>query len=129
MCEILGDVNHVSAADDRESGHIVIGIEQVFAVMRRIHEAPVDLCCARSETDVFSLRAELQATGGREALWQRGLTGQVMRKPLLRSHERRVLPCSPGQSFIALQRRYTGLSPRMIRKVKKLALSLRIVWS
>jgi len=75
MSEILGHVNHVSAADDRESRHIVIGIEQVFAVMRRIHEAAVDLCCARSETDVFSLCAELQVTGGRQALWQRGLTG------------------------------------------------------
>ncbi len=103
MSEILRYVNHISAADDRESRRIVIGIEQVFAVMRRIHEAPVDLGCARSETDVFSLRAELQVAGSRQALWQRVLTGQLMRKPLLRSHERRVLPCSHGQPFIALQ--------------------------
>ncbi len=129
MSEILGHVNHVSAADDRESCHVVVGIEQVVAVMRRIHEGAVDLCRVRSKADVFSLRAEVQASGGRQALWQPGLTGQVMRKPLLRSHERRVLPCSSGQSFIALQFRQSGFRPDMIRKVKKLALSARIIWS
>src|SRR5271170_539878 len=51
LAEIFGHVNRVSVADDRESCHVVIRIEYILAVMRRMHEAPVYVCYARSETD------------------------------------------------------------------------------
>jgi hypothetical protein len=41
----------------------------------------VHLRYARSQTDVFSLRTEPQGTRRRQTLWQRGLSGQVMRNP------------------------------------------------
>ena len=40
--------------------------------MPRMHKALVRFRCARRDTDVFSLGAELQRTRGRQALWQRG---------------------------------------------------------
>jgi len=129
LCEILRHVHPVSVADDRESCQVVIGVEKVLAVVGRVHEALVYFSGARCKTHVFSLGAKPLAAGRRQALWQRGLSGQIVRKLILGSHERRVLPCSPHQSFLARERRKTGFGPGLIRQIEELALSLLIVWS
>jgi len=58
VSEVLGHINHISASDHGKSRHVVIGIEQILSVMRRTNKAPVQLWCTRSDTNVFSLRAE-----------------------------------------------------------------------
>jgi hypothetical protein len=59
LSEILGHVNHVSAANDAESCDVVIAVEQILPVMQRMHEAPVRLGEAQGKADVFRFRTKL----------------------------------------------------------------------
>ena len=98
MAEILHDVEPVSAADHAQPDHVVSRVEQVGAMRRGKHQMLLGVRGVEIERDILAFLIELRASCSCQALRQRGLTFELMRKLTRRKHCLRVSACGAAQA-------------------------------
>src|SRR5580704_9676471 len=94
------------------------GIENVFAMARRMHPSVMNRFGIGTDRDVFRDHCEFRA-GLSDALVQGSLTRKLMGEEILMRHELCVLACGGGEGIIPLERLQPSCGTFAIRGVEK----------
>src|SRR5579863_1002086 len=103
LAEILYRVQLAVAVGYADAGGVHVGVEDVGAVLRRLHEALMNGGGVRSLVHILGNPGEVSAgrSGSGEEI---GLAGKLMRDGSLLGHALGVSAGGGGQSFVVLQR-------------------------